>query len=408
MAYHGLIKNFEKIRSYMRDFYVYGFKGRDAFDSKSKRVYDDESRRVKGWLQGYIDSYYDDSGKKVFLSIDSRSISRNPLYVAFRTKSFTDWDIALHFFLLDILTDGPATVRQCLDRITETLPEAFAKELPDEGTIRNKLKEYERMGIVISRKEGRMLIYALANDFSEKLSWRDAADFFSESAPMGVIGSYFPADHTSPFEFKHQYFLSALDSEIMAELCECMNQHRGSELTIFSRRKNRERTHTVYPLRFYFSTQSGRQYILGYHYIFKKPMFFRLDSIRKVKQLGIEKNPERYEAYWKAFDQNLWGVSPGEQTMDHVRMWVRVGTDEFHIPERLNREKRHGSIRQINDETWEFEADVYRHEDETELVIKLLSFGPVLKVVEPERFVTLIRERIERQYRLQYLMDSPA
>ncbi len=29
MAYSELIKNFEKVRSYMRDFYVYGFK--DSF-----------------------------------------------------------------------------------------------------------------------------------------------------------------------------------------------------------------------------------------------------------------------------------------------------------------------------------------------------------------------------------------
>ena len=41
MAYSELIKNFEKVRSYMRDFYVYGFKGRDEFNAKSARIYDD-------------------------------------------------------------------------------------------------------------------------------------------------------------------------------------------------------------------------------------------------------------------------------------------------------------------------------------------------------------------------------
>ena len=42
----------------------------------------------------------------------------------------------------------------------------------------------------------------------------------------------------------------------------------------------------------------------------------------------------------------------------------------------------------------------YRQEDETELVIKIISFGPVMKVVEPESFASLIRERIERQFQL--------
>ena len=77
MAYSELIKNYEKIRSFIRDFYVYGFKGRDEFSAKSKRVYDDENRRVKGWLEDCMDSYYEETGKKVFISI-SISASLQP------------------------------------------------------------------------------------------------------------------------------------------------------------------------------------------------------------------------------------------------------------------------------------------------------------------------------------------
>ena len=40
----------------------------------------------------------------------------------------------------------------------------------------------------------------------------------------------------------------------------------------------------------------------------------------------------------------------------------------------------------------------YRREDETELLIKIISFGPLMKVVEPDSFAALIRERIERQF----------
>lgn len=42
----------------------------------------------------------------------------------------------------------------------------------------------------------------------------------------------------------------------------------------------------------------------------------------------------------------------------------------------------------------------YRKEDETEILIRILSFGPMLKVVEPETFVVLIRERLEKQMQL--------
>ena len=53
-AYNELIKNFERIRSYMRDFYVYGFKSRDGYQSKSARSYDDERRRMESWLGDHM------------------------------------------------------------------------------------------------------------------------------------------------------------------------------------------------------------------------------------------------------------------------------------------------------------------------------------------------------------------
>ena len=39
----------------------------------------------------------------------------------------------------------------------------------------------------------------------------------------------------------------------------------------------------------------------------------------------------------------------------------------------------------------------YDNRDETEMVVRILSFGPMIKVTEPDRFVALLRQRIERQ-----------
>ena len=97
MAYHELIKNFNHIRAYLRSFYVYGFRHRDEFTQKSSRSYDNERRRVESWLSEYMSFGQDEDGRRVFLSVDSRSIPENPLYRAFRSKSFTDRDITLHF-----------------------------------------------------------------------------------------------------------------------------------------------------------------------------------------------------------------------------------------------------------------------------------------------------------------------
>ena len=124
MAYSELIKNFDRIRDYMREFYVYGFKSREGFDKKSARSYDNERRRVESWLGDYMRFRLTPKGKTVFLSVDSRVTRRNPLYAAWKTKSFTDGDITLHFLLFDILHDPAValTLPQIMDEIAQVTP----------------------------------------------------------------------------------------------------------------------------------------------------------------------------------------------------------------------------------------------------------------------------------------------
>lgn len=43
----------------------------------------------------------------------------------------------------------------------------------------------------------------------------------------------------------------------------------------------------------------------------------------------------------------------------------------------------------------------YEQEDETELLIRVLSFGPVLRAIEPENFIKLVRQRLEAQNKLR-------
>ena len=42
----------------------------------------------------------------------------------------------------------------------------------------------------------------------------------------------------------------------------------------------------------------------------------------------------------------------------------------------------------------------YRRDDETEIVIRILAFGPMIRVTAPKQFIGLIRERIEKQEKL--------
>jgi len=118
-SYNELIKNFERTRAYMREFYVYGFKSREEYNKKSARSYDDERRRMESWLGDHMSFVRTPEGKSVFISIDSRNICHNPFYKPWKAKSFTDLDVTLHFIVFDILhsPEISMTVNEIMDVI---------------------------------------------------------------------------------------------------------------------------------------------------------------------------------------------------------------------------------------------------------------------------------------------------
>ncbi len=393
MAYSELIKNFSRIRDYMRQFYVYGFKSRTEYRQRSARSYDNERRRIESWLGDYMSSRQDENGKAVFLSVDSRAIPANPLYHGFKAKSFTPGDITFHFYILDMLADGrPRSVREVMDALAGQYLSGFdGAELPDESGVRGKLKEYTGLGLLRAEKRGRETVFRRAEDTVDEASWAEAVAFFSEAAPLGVVGSFLLDRMEDPpgyFGFKHHYILHALDSQILCALLLAIDEGRAAEITVLSPRNRRgEGRYTVFPMKIYVSTRSGRQYLLCHRYSLKKPVFFRLDNIRSVKAVGVEEHPEKYLACWRKFHGNLWGVSTGEAfAMDHIEMTVRVEPDEGFILERLLREKRNGTVEKLDEGTVRFTADVY---DAAEMLPWLRTFiGRVLRLDCTDPYVT--------------------
>ena len=204
----------------------------------------------------------DESGKSVFLSVDSRTIAHNPLYKAFKARSFTDNDLTLHFILMDLLRrEESLTVREIIEKVfSDYLEQVEPAKLPDESTIRKKLKEYEALGLLQSEKHGRELAYRRREEGLSLDDWAEAAAWFSEADPLGVIGSYLLdklPELPDFFRFKHHYLLHAMDSEVLYRLLDCMRQHRRVRINAISRRDGQVREKTIYPMRVYLSTQSG-------------------------------------------------------------------------------------------------------------------------------------------------------
>ena len=380
-SYSELIKNFEKIRTYMRDFYVYGFKSRDDYQKKSARSYDDERRRLESWLGEHMGFVRTPEGKNVFISIDSRTIRHNPLYNAWKAKSFTDGDITLHFILFDILHD-PSVKRT----ITELLQEIDTKYLAgfetpmlfDESTIRKKLKEYCEAGIVMAEKEGRKVYYR-RTDSADLSNLNDVLHYFSEVAPCGVIGSFIldkEESDTDAFTFKHHYITGAIDSGVLAALFAAMGEKRAVTITNMSRKKDMPRRIRIVPLRVLISVQNGRQHLFAYLPEYNFFASYRIDYLSNVK---LEDPTPRFDELRAELDRmqgQMWGVSVkrnkwGNDHLEHVAFTIKVEENEAYIVRRLEREKRIGTVEKLDEHTYRFSADVY---DTSEMIPWIRTF----------------------------------
>ena len=382
--YSELIKNFEKIRAYMRDFYVYGFKKRDDYSeksTKSARSYDDERRRIESWLGDHMSFVRTPEGKNVFISIDSRTIRHNPFFNAWKAKSFTDGDITLHFIIFDILHEPSIsrTVTEIMREIDEKYLSGFNKPMMfDESTIRKKLKEYCEAGIIESQKEGRRVYYRRAEN-TDVSDLEDLLHYFSEAVPCGAIGSFLldkTESDTDTFTFKHHYITGAIDSGVMAALFTAMREKRAVTVSNLSRRRDLPRRNRIIPLRFFISVQSGRQHLIAYLPEYNHFQSYRVDYLSQVKLEDVTPRFDELRSELDRMQGKMWGVSVkrnkwGEDRLEHVEFTVKVDDGEDFIVKRLYREKRVGEIEMIDAHTYRFTADVY---DSSEMVPWIRSF----------------------------------
>ena len=358
--FNELVKNFDTVRKYLREFYIYGFKERGRYEGKSGRLYDDMRRRIESWLGEFTSYRRTTDGKNVYVTIDSRAEAHNPLFRALKTKSFTDGDITLHFIIFDILQGGEYTLAALSQKIDDEYLSAFGGAPFDSSTLRKKLAEYEREGLISVRRDGNKSLYSatVGPDIDG-----DLLDFFSEALPCGVIGSYISDKQRGEggmFSFKHHYITQALDSEVMCGLLAAIAGGYRVELDKTSR-SGKSGTLRFLPLQIFVSAGGGRQYVAGFGSRSKRPVMLRLDRINKVR--AIDKAEEQDIAACRAVledcKRHIWGASLGDDKLSRVRFTVSFGADEEHVYKRLEREKRCGTVRRLDEHTAEFSAEVY-------------------------------------------------
>ncbi|MBR1930688.1 MAG: hypothetical protein IJ833_04305 [Lachnospiraceae bacterium] len=468
-----LIKNFNKCRDYVRDFFVYGFKSRQDFtsDRKSARTYDDERRRITSWLSEYVVEDMAETAdtpknhvKTISLQIDSNLLDTNPLFSVWKTKSFTDNDILLHFYLFDLLNDPPVHTSYTANELADLLSANYAFPA-DTQLVRRKCNEYVKEGLLEAEKDGKTLRYRrgltwdalFASDPASskeriprqnmwETSMIHAISFFQLDIPFGYIGNTILeriSKSNNVFRIKHSFPAFTLEEEIAYQLLTAKKEHSYVKMDIMSN-KTGQTPRPLYgvPLKIFVSARTGRRYICVYHMIQerahtvagnrrktsvtskKEPKYHfrcvRLDQIKSVsvltpdsvsgaKRTAIAATTDAFAAQEEALIKNLplvWGVSfEGIRTKVALTLKIDERYEGF-ILNRLEREGKHGTVTRLDDNTFLYEKVVF---DAKEMFPWLRTFiGRIMDI----HFMTMNQNfeeiRENTSLRQQFLEDLDA
>lgn len=406
-----LIKSFSKSREYVRDFFVYGFKTRDEFAGWSSRTYDNERRRLESWLPGFVRQEYHGKEKNIYLSIDSNLLDTNPLYRVWKTKSFTDNDIMLHFYVLDYLERfGAQTAETVTDGILAEYGAMF-----DSQMVRRKCNQYAEEGILEKEKRGKEVFYRPGPPFGDLLHQNpglaNALKLYQLISPLGILGNTLmengstetPSLKNDLFRVKHNFFVYTLEDEILLALLFAMHEEKSISFQMKSTKSDSLREMEGVPLKIFISTRTGRRFLILYLVDRKRFSSVRLDSIKAVK---VQESYPGYSEIRKKLVQNKalsWGVSfqnEGAAHLERVKLTLRIREDsEAFILNRLEREGKGGTIRRIAPDTFTYEIKVF---DANEMLPWIRTFTG--RILDIESDCEKLKAIFERDFSAMYHM----
>ncbi len=368
-SYNELIRKFDKIRDFMREFYVYGFKSRNDFTHISSRTYDNEKRRVESYMGNYMKWDYSKSGKKVFITMNCAQIPTNPLYSAWKSKAFTDNDIILHFYILSVLSVND---RMNIEELTTAICEDSGL-IFDSQTVRNKCKEYLEVGILNSTKDGKALLYSLSTTNFNNLvkiapNLTETLKFFQGDTLFGEVGNFILDNNNiinDRFLFKHYYTVHTLEDGILLDILSAIRNNQVIEFVNLNEDKTYTSVYRLIPLKIFVSATTGRRYLCAYKPKSNRFFNYRLDHIKSVKAFEVWEDSVALKEKLEANIDNVWGVGFGGRSRLEVltmKLYINEETEQFVI-ERINREGRGGILTGLEENIFLFTVELFDTND---------------------------------------------
>ena len=153
--------------------------------------------------------------------------------------------------------------------------------------------------------------------------------------------------------------------EKLLSLLTAIKEKRMVTLENQSRRFTKVTTVEVVPLQILAGAQDGRWFLMSLHLRGNQINAYRLDYLKSVK-LG---DPfEKYDTIARTYEKlskHSWSVSYAwsKKRLEHVAFVLQVLPGEEYIVQRLEREKRCGTVEQVDETHWRFTAELFNSQE---------------------------------------------
>jgi len=173
-------------------------------------------------------------------------------------------------------------------------------------------------------------------------------------------------------------------------LLHAVREHQYVTIT-YQSEKGRRITHHYLPLKLEYSSKNDqfRLYVMPENE--RHSIYVRVINLRGVRETKLLPRYDEEGVDFAALIQKSYYREPVRLLITNQRNALERAMLHF-----ANYEKR---TKKIDENTWEC-LIYYNNSMETELLIEVLSFGPAIKVLGPESFLTQVKERLRRQMEL--------
>lgn len=441
-SFNLFLRDFDSIRDIFRYVFLYGCYDRYQFNNLtgySKETYENHIKRFKKIVDDKCFSE-DRKNRKQIISLKYNRYYNmfDYLMKSYNLRTFNKQDINLYFIILDIFYNDHINKNKTvvdkedknlsISEVITIIQDEYFKNSKDDNEnisprmIRDKMFELEDIGFLKETKKKYknrdIRSFIKQKDILEEFNTDELLEihkilyFFRGSSHLSVLANFIQetiyefitqikgddCDNKDIFLFNNVFLNNILNENIIVKIIQSIEQrHKIS----FKLEKNKKNTIYVYPFKIIYEKQYGRQYLFCFNLSSKRPCTYNIDDIKNLK---IEKyqtyDIKKYENCMKLINK-FWSMTQLNEVKDPlnkkplpVEIDFYIDESKKYIIERVNDEKRCGSLVKITDSHWKYSIYVIRVE---EMIPWVRSFGEHAVVRKSD--VHNLKEKVEDSWR---------